>query len=967
MSTPVSGSSGAGRSQEAVQKFVDTALREVLAAVSAKYFKAPDRLGPIANVVFNELTETAGRNASEGARRPKKADILQGAARLAAAVLLDTKGQGEIREGFHSLVRAVAGDPPQVDDEKNAKLTKRKNTKDDGTLTLAKSHILWVLLDRIGLQNPKFGTNARETLNNPRHTRLDDKAGWQGFAVDLAEAVLKDGAELAKSLVQKLVGADLSVSAPAAAAKPNGRNISVAEGPIPTGPIEAEASNTTRRVSAETSPMLTLVRNLASSTATTRAEREKRDPAAVAPELNAPEAIVRHVADALGVPDAKGINVATKIVEKAFAPYQEYENPNKFDALEAVLKALIKSSEEKVKGAEEKVRRAERTASKAPNDAKAKETLDKAHSELGILTNELTTMRARLERAQAIRFEVTEAGASESMEKAFSHLLGQGLGKLVADALELSPSERKGMDRLDTLDKIYQGLFHRRDRLDRTGMDRLHERVKERGATAAESTATKSARPFELPKSLLKIIDPKDPAGSAAGIAKAFPMLEQPEAAELKDKLVSAMTALLEKHRPETNLDLVTRIGQALVDAGVSNEAASILPLFATGVHTEAEAALRSAHEAVENGKRLIDQQKNRVAAMEGELVKKQSALKDLKDNLPEDPTRKAEAEQAIAGLQTTIGDYEAQLKKLRADVVEARKGLPTLIEAMKGAREDYLTQMDGMAVSGLESLLRALMDPKATEEFLLEQKPRLQEMGYLPKDEAGAGGNKPPKDPNDPGGPSGPNDPPPPNKPGGPDGSKLPHRAEPTPAQMRALECAQVLADPCLSIQDKVFYFMLIFAKWSDKEREDKLRELTKQEEEAAKWDAQRQDISKSQDARIEERRQVNKELDTAEARLRGLQTKVDAGELPSDSKEFKEAQEKVKNLNERSQDLTRGVEKLGDELREAANKADKAPRARELIFSEIDKITKFRDQMINMARSMIDDANRLIERIFR
>jgi cell division protein FtsB len=50
-----------------------------------------------------------------------------------------------------------------------------------------------------------------------------------------------------------------------------------------------------------------------------------------------------------------------------------------------------------------------------------------------------------------------------------------------------------------------------------------------------------------------------------------------------------------------------------------------------------------------------------------------------------------------------------------------------------------------------------------------------------------------------------------------------------------------------------------------------------------------------------------------------------------------------------------------------ELKRQQDQAPKSREVLFMEIERLNQLRDKIMNMARSILENSNRQIEKIFR
>lgn len=181
------------------------------------------------------------------------------------------------------------------------------------------------------------------------------------------------------------------------------------------------------------------------------------------------------------------------------------------------------------------------------------------------------------------------------------------------------------------------------------------------------------------------------------------------------------------------------------------------------------------------------------------------------------------------------------------------------------------------------------------------------------------------------------------------------------TVQQQRAIKCGEILADPALTIEDKIFLFMMWFTAFTDQEREQKLEELVQMDRETAR-------NQKFTDELKSELKSLGGARETDENKLVQAQAKVDRleqlGGNPQDLQAAKaEVTQCQSHLAERDAKI-RGVE---HELSDMQVKNDKAPKSREVLFMEIERLNQLRDKIMNMARSIMENSNRAIEKIFR
>lgn len=193
--------------------------------------------------------------------------------------------------------------------------------------------------------------------------------------------------------------------------------------------------------------------------------------------------------------------------------------------------------------------------------------------------------------------------------------------------------------------------------------------------------------------------------------------------------------------------------------------------------------------------------------------------------------------------------------------------------------------------------------------------------------------------------------------------GSGNPRDAGSQRAQLYAQRSAvisMVLNDPCLSIEDKIFLFMMWFAAFADEERKIKMEELA----ELDRMDAEKhQLLQRNQDGlkNVQERSgQLQVEHEKAEKAL----TDAKAGGDPDAIKKAEAAvvasgKRVVENDNKRQQ-LEGDIDRLQRETQEA-------PKSREILLFELDRITQLRGNIMDMAKHFLEDSHRRIKEIMR
>lgn len=181
---------------------------------------------------------------------------------------------------------------------------------------------------------------------------------------------------------------------------------------------------------------------------------------------------------------------------------------------------------------------------------------------------------------------------------------------------------------------------------------------------------------------------------------------------------------------------------------------------------------------------------------------------------------------------------------------------------------------------------------------------------------------------------------------------------------QERAIKCGEILADPSLTIEDKIFLFMMWFVAFSDKERERKLEDLVQMDREAAR-------IQKTKDEKLAELNSLREAKRMDEAKLVQAESAVRRAERDSGGAI---APEKMQKLTGAVEDAKKNISRRDEAIRncehehaELKRQGDQAPKSREVLFMEIERLNQLRDKIMNMARSILENSNRNIEKIFR
>jgi hypothetical protein len=179
---------------------------------------------------------------------------------------------------------------------------------------------------------------------------------------------------------------------------------------------------------------------------------------------------------------------------------------------------------------------------------------------------------------------------------------------------------------------------------------------------------------------------------------------------------------------------------------------------------------------------------------------------------------------------------------------------------------------------------------------------------------------------------------------------------------QQRAIKCGEILADPSLTIEDKIFLFMMWFTAFTDQEREKKLEELVQMDREAAR-------IQKLKDEKSTELKQLQESGEKDDSRLVQATARLDALEQMGNASpaDLDTARKEVNACQQTKVQRQEAIAKVQHEVNDLSAKHDAAPKSREVLFMEIERLNQLRDKIMNMARSIMENSNRAIEKIFR
>ena len=258
-----------------------------------------------------------------------------------------------------------------------------------------------------------------------------------------------------------------------------------------------------------------------------------------------------------------------------------------------------------------------------------------------------------------------------------------------------------------------------------------------------------------------------------------------------------------------------------------------------------------------------------------------------------------------------------------------------------------------------------------------------------------------------------------------------------------RTIVINSILNDPSLSIEDKIFYFMMWFAAFADKEREQKMREIADLDRVDQQKKMMKDGVHRERQALFQTRKEITRgidqaegealkanphmeKLEAAEKRLSRLERKPDA--KPADLEKAKkavvglraaagvdtpqhqalrdahedlsalvkkgdakpeqieaaqkkvaearaeipltkadEAMQKVASLKAQLADANRKIDQKSEEFDKLKNETAQAPKSRELLFMELERIQRFRGMLIDMANSFLRDMARRVKEIMQ
>ncbi|MBI2372895.1 MAG: hypothetical protein HYV07_02730 [Deltaproteobacteria bacterium] len=212
--------------------------------------------------------------------------------------------------------------------------------------------------------------------------------------------------------------------------------------------------------------------------------------------------------------------------------------------------------------------------------------------------------------------------------------------------------------------------------------------------------------------------------------------------------------------------------------------------------------------------------------------------------------------------------------------------------------------------------------------------------------------------------------------------GPSHPRDADPARQSMYAQRTAvigSILNDPSLSIEDKIFLFMMWFAAFADKEREAKMKEIV----DLDKLDQKRRNdmdrANRERTAMHSTKRDLTMASESLEKDLAKMKGQASAGvDLATDTPEAKAKREasnpqiadlekKVAEARDKVGEANNKINRLSEEYDTLKNATNQAPKSREILLFELDRITQLRGSIMDMARHFLEDSSRRIKEIMR
>lgn len=446
----------------------------------------------------------------------------------------------------------------------------------------------------------------------------------------------------------------------------------------------------------------------------------------------------------------------------------------------------------------------------------------------------------------------------------------------------------------------------------------------------------------------------KDPLAEAIRLTTKVGTTEPKTKAEPKktERTESKKTERTEK-RPETSAEALAKVEQWMSAWNIEPSQKNHPVVKALeGVLLELAAKGTSPDEVAKNGLQWLHDQTGLFADRSkhfdeiiGPIVKDTAAAEALYDQA------KAELESLKAQLAEASPESKEHFTRAVAMAERSFAGAEKILN--EKAMPLYMMQND---------VLSSIAELVANKDAFIAKHKEIEEAAAGGAGGAGGGGDKPPVDLGDGGGGNG-------RGPGGPGGPgslfrnpNQPNLDDMSLQQRRAYECSLVLNDPALSIEDKIFLFMMKFLAFTDREREQKLEEIASMDKKQAFRAQKIERKEREGKSQGEELVKARNELRDANSSLASAKTTHGEG-----SPEVADAQRRVDECGAKVKGCQGAMENIRVDIDRLTRESESAPQSHEVKFTELQRLSQLRDNILNMARSMMDTSNRNIEKVFR